>query len=252
MKIAITGKGGVGKTTLAAFLALNYSEQGHKVLAIDADPDANLASALGVKDPSSIKPIAAMKEFIQERTRAGQGQVGLFKLNPRVDDIPDKFAIKDGNLSFMVLGGVKKGGAGCVCPENTLLKALVQHLIVYEKEWVILDMEAGIEHLGRGTAQAVDRLVIVVEPGRRSVETAYRIRDLAADLGLKSPLIVGNKIRNKQDEDLLKQALPDFEIIGWLPYDEGVIQADQGGFAVRETGESFRQQAKGVAERLKR
>ncbi len=248
MKIAITGKGGVGKTTLAASLSLLYSNEGYKVLAIDADPDANLASGLGIKDTSSIVPIAAMKDLIYERTKAGGP--GFFKLNPRVDDIPEKFSLKEGNLRLMVLGGIKKGGGGCICPENTLLRALVQHLIVYQKEWVILDMEAGIEHLGRGTAQSVDSLVIVVEPGKRSIETAYRIQKLADDLNLNKILVVGNKIRTPKDKELLRSALKEFQIVGWLPYDGLVIEAEQAGKSVYKVSEPFWDEIKKISKQL--
>jgi CO dehydrogenase maturation factor len=248
MKIAVTGKGGVGKTTLAASLSLLYSNEGYKVLAIDADPDANLASGLGVSDTSSIVPIAEMKDLIYERTKAGGA--GFFKLNPRVDDIPEKFSLKEGNLRLMVLGGVKKGGGGCICPENTLLRALIQHLIVYQKEWVILDMEAGIEHLGRGTAQSVDSLVIVVEPGKRSIETAYRIQKLADDLNLNKILVVGNKIRTPKDKESLRSALKKFQIVGWLPYDERVIEAEQAGRSVYEVSEPFWDEIKKISKQL--
>lgn len=248
MKIAITGKGGVGKTTLAASLSLLYSNNGYKVLAIDADPDANLASGLGISDTSAITPIAEMKGLIYERTKAGGS--GFFKLNPRVDDIPDTYSTRVGNLRFMVLGGIKKGGGGCICPENTLLKALVQHLIVYQKEWVILDMEAGIEHLGRGTAQAVDHLIIVVEPGKRSIETAFRIRKLAEDLNLNKILVVGNKIRSTKDRDAVRSALNGFQIVGWLPYDESVIEAEQEGRSVYEVSEPFWNEIKKISRQL--
>jgi len=226
MKIAVTGKGGVGKTTLSASLSLLYSNEGYKVLAIDADPDANLASGLGISDTSSIVPIAEMKGLIYERTKAGGG--GFFKLNPRVDDIPEKFSLK----------------------ENTLLRALVQHLIVYQKEWVILDMEAGIEHLGRGTAQSVDSLVIVVEPGKRSIETAYRIKKLADDLSLNKILVVGNKIRTPKDKELLLSALEEFQIVGWLPYDALVIEAEQAGRSVYEVSEPFWDEIKKISKQL--
>jgi CO dehydrogenase maturation factor len=248
MKIAVTGKGGVGKTTLAASLALLYSNNGNKVLAIDADPDANLASGLGIHNTASIVPIAEMKDLIYERTKAGAS--GFFKLNPRVDDIPEKFSLKKGNLRLMVLGGIKKGGGGCICPENTLLRALVQHLVVYQKEWVILDMEAGIEHLGRGTAQAVDYLIIVVEPGKRSIETAYRIQKLADDLNLYKILVVGNKIRTPKDKELLRSVLNEFQIVGWLPYDQSVIEAEQEGRSVYEVSKPFWDTIREISEQL--
>ena len=173
MKLAVSGKGGVGKTTFAALLIRTLSDQGKHVLAIDADPDANLAAALGIADADRIIPIAEMKELIFERTGAQPGTIGgFFKLNPKVDDLPDTLSAKLDNIKLMRLGGVKKGGGGCMCPESTLLKALVMHIVLARDEVVVMDMEAGIEHLGRATAQAVDKLIVVVEPGRRSIDTA--------------------------------------------------------------------------------
>lgn len=233
MKIAITGKGGVGKTTLAAYLARWFGTRGHSVLAIDADPDSNLAHALGVPNAEEITPIAEMKDLIAERTESTPGTFGgLFKMNPRVDDLPEKIAIPCGdNVRLMVMGGVKKGGMGCVCPESVLLKNLVHHLVLRRDEVVIMDMEAGIEHLGRGTARGVNAFVVVVEPGKRSIETAGRIRTLAADIGLEQICVVANKVRSEKDEDFLKSQLSNFTMLGFIPYDEAIIEADiQGKF----------------------
>jgi CO dehydrogenase maturation factor len=230
MKIAISGKGGVGKTTFASFLIKALSDNGIKVLAIDADPDANLAQALGVKKDARIVPISEMKEIIEERTEARVGTMGsFFKLNPRVDDLPEKLSIRINGIKLMVLGGVKTGGSGCICPESTLLKALVRHIVLARDEAVVLDMEAGLEHLGRGTAMAVDRLIVVVEPGRRSVETAHHILKLAGDIGLKRLSFVGNKIRSEQDRDFLISLMPDFDFLGFIPFAADIIEADLEG-----------------------
>ncbi|MCE5244772.1 MAG: carbon monoxide dehydrogenase accessory protein CooC [Syntrophobacteraceae bacterium] len=231
MKIAVSGKGGVGKTTLSAFLVKWFAAQGRKVLAIDADPDANLGSGLGLAGASEIVPIAGMKELVAERTESTPGGFGgFFKLNPQVDDLPEKLAVPCGErIRLMVMGGVKKGGSGCVCPESVLLKNLVQHLILRRDEVVVMDMEAGIEHLGRGTSKAVDCLVIVVEPGRRSVETALRIQELAGDIGLRRAALVGNKIRGAADRDFLVKSLPGWVFLGFIPYDEEIVEADLKG-----------------------
>lgn len=232
MKLAVSGKGGVGKTTFSALLIRTLNAQGKHVLAIDADPDANLAGALGISGAEKITPIAEMKELIFERTEARPGSVGgFFKLNPKVDDLPDKLSAKLDNIKLMRLGGVKKGGAGCICPESTLLKALITHIVLARDEVVVMDMEAGIEHLGRATASAVDRLFVVVEPGRRSIDTAGHIRQLASEIGLKNIAIIGNKIRNQNDADFLKQHLADFEIFGFIPYDNKFIEADLNGIS---------------------
>jgi CO dehydrogenase maturation factor len=232
MKIAVSGKGGVGKTTFASLLVRTLDSEGKHVLAIDADPDANLAAAVGIPDAASITPISEMEELIFERTEAKPGTIGgFFKLNPKVDDLPDTLSARLNNIKLMRLGGVKKGGAGCICPESTLLKALVTHVVLARNEVVVMDMEAGIEHLGRGTAQSVDKLVVVVEPGRRSIDTANHIRKLATEIGLSQIAVVGNKIRNASDEAFLQKHLGDFNFLGFLPYDDDLIEADLNGQA---------------------
>ena len=230
MKLAVSGKGGVGKTTFSALLIRTLSDMGKKVLAIDADPDANLAAALGIADSDKIRPIAEMKEMIFERTGAQPGSIGgFFKLNPKVDDLPDALSVKMDNIKLMRLGSVKKGGGGCLCPESTLLKALVMHIVLARDEVVVLDMEAGIEHLGRATAKAVDKLIVVVEPGRRSIETAENIRRLASEIHLERLYVVGNKIRSPKDEEFIRKYLPDFDILGFLPFGDELIEADLDG-----------------------
>jgi len=231
MKIAIGGKGGVGKTTIAASLAKAFALKGYQVLAIDADPNATLASAFGLQDASDILPIVKMEELIHERTGAKPGTTGgMFNMNPRVEDIPERFSKSvEPGIRLMVMGAFKTGGGGCYCPENAMLKALVTHLLLDRKEVVIMDMEAGIEHLGRGTAQAVDRLLVVVEPGRRSVETARTVRKLASDIGLVRIGVLANKVRGPQDRAFLEEHMEGFEILGMIPYSERVIEADMGG-----------------------
>jgi len=232
MKLAVSGKGGVGKTTFSSLLVRTLSRNGKHVLAIDADPDANFATALGIPNADKITPISEMKELIFERTEAQPGTVGgFFKLNPRVDDLPEALSARLENIKLMRLGGVKKGGSGCICPESTLLRALVTHIVLARDEVVVMDMEAGIEHLGRATARAVDKLIVVVEPGRRSIDTAAHIRKLATEIGLSNIAVVGNKIRNDSDEDFLKTNLSDFEFLGFLPYDDALISADLEGIS---------------------
>jgi len=230
MKLAISGKGGVGKTTFSSLLIRNLSDNGKHVLAIDADPDANLAAALGIPGADTITPIADMKELIFERTEAQPRSIGgYFKLNPKVDDLPDALSAKMDNIKLMRLGGVKKGGAGCICPESTLLKSLVMHIVLARDEVVVMDMEAGIEHLGRATAKAVDKLIVVVEPGRRSIDTAEHIRKLASEINLNAVGVVGNKIRSPKDEEFLTTHLQDLDFLGFLPYDDALIEADLEG-----------------------
>jgi CO dehydrogenase maturation factor len=241
-KLAITGKGGVGKTTLAALLAFAYAHEGNKVLAIDADPDANLASALGIprEEAEQITPIAQMDDLIEERTGARPGEYGaFFSLNPRVDDIPDRFSATHRGIKLLVLGTIGRGGGGCICPESSLLKSLVRDLILRRSEIVILDMEAGLEHLGRGTAGAVDAFIVVVEPGRRSLQTARAVRHLAADLGIQKVYVVGNKIRTDQDRAFILDNLPGDEVLGFLPFSDKAIAADMQGLAIFDADEKL-------------
>ncbi|HEY94613.1 MAG TPA: AAA family ATPase [Dehalococcoidia bacterium] len=241
MKIAISGKGGVGKTLLASLLAKIFAQSGYSVIAVDADPDANLAATLGFPDPNNITPISEMADLIEERTGARPGQSApYFKLNPKVDDIPEKFAKKMDGIRLMLMGRVKRGGAGCYCPESALLQTLMSHLLLARNEVVIMDMEAGIEHLGRGTARAVDKLIIVVEPGRRSIETASSIKGLASEIGLENLVVVGNKVRNESDREFLISYLPDFTILGFIPYDQAVIEADHANLSPLESSEQVR------------
>ncbi len=251
MKIAVSGKGGVGKTTLSALLIRMFNEQGRRVLAIDADPDANLAAALGIDDADKITPISAMKSLIFERTEAKPGSIGgFFKLNPKVDDLPDALSVRFGNIKLIRLGGIKKGGSGCICPESTLLKVLVSHMVLARDEVVVMDMEAGIEHLGRATAQAVDRLIVVVEPGRRSIDTAFHIDKLASEIGLKNIVLVGNKIRGKKDGDFLKTYLPGYRFLGFIPYDEALIEADLNNTSPFDTDAAAKTAVKEMVSRL--
>lgn len=234
MKIAITGKGGVGKTTLSGVLARLYAASGEKVLAIDADPDANLASSIGFPPEllSKIVPVAEMEDLIEERTGMRPGTIGgYFKMNPKVDDLPDSLSAEWKGIKLLLMGTVKKGGGGCVCAENVLIKQLVRHVVLQREEVLILDMEAGIEHLGRGTAEAVDALIVVVEPGSRSIQTAQAIKKLAADLGLKNVVAVGNKVRGESDREFIRQSLGEIEVIGFMDYDEVVMQADLQGIS---------------------
>ena len=251
MKIAITGKGGVGKTTFSALLCRAYVDAGYQVLAVDADPDANLASTLRFPKPEEIIPISKMGELIEERTGAKPGSYGaMFKMNPTVSDLPEKLWVEHYGIRLMVMGGVKKGGGGCVCPESVLLKTLIQHLILYRKDVVVMDMEAGIEHLGRATASSVNAFITVVEPGRRSMETAYRIRELSEEIGISKVFAVGNRVRNEEEKEFIQKLLPDFEILGFLPYDEKVIEADQKNLLLWEYCPEVYEEVRRIKERL--
>lgn len=228
MKIAIAGKGGVGKTTLSAVLSVLYKEEGRNVLAVDADSNPNLATALGFP-VTDIIPLTEQKALIEERTQTKLGGFGgVFKLNPRVDDIAQKYAVEYDNIKLLVMGTVTMGESGCACPANILVKRLLTHVLLTEKDVVICDMEAGVEHLGRGTAKAVDAMIVVVEPGKRSVETANHIYELAQDLTIKNVVAVGNKVRNEKEKMFIKDMVF-MDVLGFIPYDERIIEADMKG-----------------------
>ncbi len=234
MKIAITGKGGVGKTTLSAILSYLFAAEGKKVIAVDADPDANLAQALGVKasDIGEIKPLADMAQLIEERTGVKPGTMGgMFKLNPKVDDIPEGIGYKTNGITLLVMGKAKVAASGCYCPESALLRRLLKHLVVERDEVVIVDMEAGIEHLTRGTAEGVDAFIVVVEPGQRSVQTANTVKDLAKGLGVKEVFVVANKVRNDADITFLKDNIKGMNFLGALKFNQSVMDADIGGIS---------------------
>jgi len=251
MKIAVTGKGGVGKTILAAGLAQEYARTGRKVFVIDADPDANLALTLGFPNPSLIKPLIEMKGLVEERTGAKPGDyTSFFKLNPRVDDIPDRHSVCHQGICLMIMGTVRGGGLGCTCPENAFLKALLSHLLLERSEVIILDMEAGIEHLGRGTARGVNRMLIVVEPGRTSVQTAFQIKRLANQLRIDSLAVIGNKIRSESDCQFLRANLTGLDLLGFVSYDPGIPEADMANRPPLEGRVNFAQEIKAMVTKI--
>jgi CO dehydrogenase maturation factor len=231
LKIAIGGKGGVGKTTISALLARCLAaDENNKVIAIDADPVANLAAGLGIDESDPITPIAELRDLIAERTGAEPGTMGgFFTLNPKVDDIPERFSREKDGVKLLVMGTVQSGGSGCICPESTILKALMTHLVLYRDDIIVMDMEAGVEHLGRATSSSVDALVIVVNPGSRSRVAAEKIRKLGQDIGIKRIVVLGNRVRNAEDEELIRSTLSDFEIIGCIPEHEDIVTSDRTG-----------------------
>jgi CO dehydrogenase maturation factor len=226
MKIAVSGKGGVGKTTISANLAKLFRQKGFNVYAVDADPDSSLGLALGIDEKllEEIKPIIEMRDLIGDK--AGDG--ALYMLNPMVNDIAEKFSINVDGIKFLRMGDVKKGGSECYCRENTFLKALVNSLILETKDVVILDMGAGIEHLTRGTSRGVDLMLIVTEPGKSSVQTARIVEELAKELGIKEIKFIANKVRTEKEEAFINESFKLEELLGVLHYDEVLSEKSMG------------------------
>ncbi|MCD4687135.1 MAG: AAA family ATPase [Anaerolineae bacterium] len=253
MKLAITGKGGVGKTTLTALLAQIYADAGREVLAVDADPAPCLADALGLPPDlrAKLSPIAEMDTLIEERTGAKPGMMGgFFTINPRVDDIPERFSVVHRGVRLLEMGSVDLGGSGCICPEAAMVKTLFTHLLFRKDDVLLLDMYAGVEHLGRATVDFVDALIVVVEPTRRSLGTAAKIKTLAADIGLKRIWLVGNKVRDAEDDAFLRAETPGISVLGTLPHTLDVQEADRQGIAVHDHVALLREAAAAIADAL--
>jgi CO dehydrogenase maturation factor len=253
MKIAISGKGGVGKTTLTSLLAYTYAAQGNRVLAIDGDPSPCLGQALGLPEEQlrELTPISEMNELIFERTGAQPGTTGgFFKLNPRVDDLPDRFSAVHRGIMMLEMGAVDLGGSGCICPESAILRSLVTHILLRRDEVVLLDMYAGVEHLGRATADAVDAMLIVVEPTARSLGTAGQIKALAEDIKLDKIFLVGSKIQDEKDRTFIEKNSPGLSVLGFLPDDPMVRRADRERVALYDLAPGLVQATEEIVNNL--
>lgn len=251
MKVAITGKGGVGKTTLASTLARLYADEGRTVLAADVDPDANLGLALGLteEEVNAIVPVSKMKELARERTAANASNT-FYKLNPQVSDLPDKLAKEVNGVRLLVMGTVDTGGSGCVCPEHVMLKAMLSSLVLRRDDVVIMDMEAGLEHLGRGTASMMDQFIVVIEPGARSIQTYTRIKELARDIGITKVRVVANKVRDESDKAFLRSRIPEEDLLGFLSYNPEVIDADRRGLSPYDCSPTALEEIRAIKEKL--
>lgn len=225
IKLAFTGKGGTGKTTIAVLLARYLADQGQEVILIDCDPDANAAMTLGLGPEEEPEAIVELEELIEERTGSG-GPGQYFSLNPEVEDIPDRFSVEAHGVKLLRMGRLKKGGGGCMCPENAFVRSLMAHLVFQQDQAIILDMEAGVEHLGRGTAQGVDNMMVVVNPDRRSIHTAHDIRRLAGEIGVKTITAIINRFQSNHELHVLEDHLDPIPVIGRIPYDEGIARSD--------------------------
>ena len=251
MKIAVTGKGGVGKTTIAATLARLYAEEGHPVLAADVDPDANLGLALGFPEEilDSIVPITKMRKLIEERTEASADN-RFYKINPRVSDIPDKYSKEYNGVKLLTLGTVETAGSGCVCPEHVMLRRIINSLVLHRGDVVILDMEAGLEHLGRGTTEGMDMFIVVIEPGARSIQTYKNVKRLAKDLGVSQVMVVANKVRSAEDEEFIRAKIPAEDLLGFIHYNSEVIDADRQGESPYDFSEKLIQEVRNIKDKI--
>lgn len=206
MKIAISGKGGVGKTTLMALLAGEFKKDGKDVLVIDADPSPHMAETLGVENPGAIRPIAEMTQLLVERSGKTEGSP-MYNMNPQVNDLLEEFMVSHDGMKLMVLGAIQTGDKGCACPESNVLRRMLTKLLLSKDQVVLLDMEAGVEHLGRGTIAGIDHLLIVVIPSKSSIRTALKVKKLAEDVKIPRISFVGNLITDEEDRDFLEAGL---------------------------------------------
>ena len=249
MKIAISGKGGTGKTTISACIAEIFLKKGKRVILIDADPDSNLKTTLNIRE--EITPLIELKEIIAERTGTKPGERAIiFKMNPEVDDIPERFFYKNGNLLLGIMGTVRGGGLGCMCPENAFLKAVLRNLILKRDDVVILDMEAGIEHLGRGTTEGIDFLLIITEPTEKSIETTERIEKLAKEIKIKKIGIIGNKIESEKEKEFIQGKIKNSEILGFIPYFPEMKKGEIEGKKPWETVPEILNYVKEIVEKM--
>lgn len=246
MKIAVAGKGGVGKSSISSCLIQFLSRKNKSILAIDADSSPHLARLLGFKEMDAIIAISEMRDMLSERS---EKDGPFYRINPRVSDIPEKFLLKKGNINLMVIGAIQVAGEGCACAENTVLKALLNALLLSQNEIVIVDLEAGVEHLGRGTIAVVDHLLIVVQPYKGSIETAKKIHRLSGQLGIKQIHFIGNRIKDSNDLEFIENSLGQ-TLVEWLPESSDITESEKKGISVCDADISLSRHLSSLCEIL--
>jgi CO dehydrogenase maturation factor len=248
MKIAVAGKGGVGKTTISAGISLILAEAGEAVFAVDADPNNCLGYALGfpAETVEKLRPVSEMRELLAERSGTAAGGP-VFALAPPVDDLIEEYRVTRGSLSFLVMGSIIQGGGGCACPENATLKALLREMVALP-EHVIVDLEAGLEHLGRGTAGALDVLVAVTPPTPTGVRTTQRIARLAREVGLTDVRVVGNLVASEEEATFVRNEVGDLPVVGVLSRHPGL---SSDGVLGGSAGEALRRDLGPIVEALR-
>lgn len=248
MKIAFCGKGGVGKSTIAALLCKALLDTGYEVLAIDADPSPHLGRLLGFSETEGLTPLSEMRELLAERA---QKQGPYYTLNPRIEDLPERFMLTRDGLRLMVLGAIREAGGGCACPEQTVLRRLLSFLILQAREAVVVDMEAGVEHFGRSTVVPMDFILVVTQPYRGSLETTRQILRLARDLNLERVVVVGNAVRGPEDERYLASFLGVEPVLSF-PEDPEILRAEREGRSLLELESPSLERARELVEYLRR
>jgi CO dehydrogenase maturation factor len=245
MKIAVAGKGGVGKTFVSATLSRLLARSGYSVLAVDADPNLNLGYSLGIEyeKANNIQPLSENEALVKEKTGVAPEEAlgNMFNMNPRVNDIVDRFAVNaPDDVKLLVMGTVKGGGSGCMCGANALLRVLLQHMLIQRGEVLVMDMVAGLEHIGRGTARRMDAMLVVIEPRMKSVDTVKRILRMAEEIEVETVLAVGNKVLRPKDEEFVRSKMAELgvPIISIIPYDQTVADADMDGVPVIDYDEN--------------
>lgn len=237
IRIVVTGKGGVGKTTISAALARLLAREGRRTLAVDADAQLNLAAALGMpRDVAeTLVPLSHHHDWIEEKTgaRPGDGFGQLMRLNPDVDDVVDRFGQRAPDaVRFLAMGTISGAGGGCLCPENILLAQTVRAIGLREGEAIVMDTQAGVEHFGRALARGFGHAVVVTDPTYSGIGVALSAARLARDLGIPSVHLAINRVRDPDDERRVRAEIEmradgvAFDSWTWLPYDEAVLATE--------------------------